>query len=55
MASYLGSASYIENLSHNINITRKRFSEKNNSCVYKLHSIHTRFLFTKPVWSPVLT
>ena len=22
--------------------TRKRFSEKNNSCVYKWHSIHTR-------------
>ena len=31
------------------NITRKRFSEKNNSCVYKWHSIHTRLQYmTKP-------
>ena len=26
-------------------LTRKRFSEKNNSCVYKYHSIHTRLLY----------
>ena len=41
--------------SKNATITRKRFSEKTNSCVYKEHSIHTRLQYmTKPVWSHVL-
>ena len=35
-------------------LTRKGFSEKNNNCVYKLHNIHTRLIYTKPVWAHVL-
>ena len=35
--------------------TRKRFSEKTNSCVLQIARIHTRLQYmTKPVWSHVL-
>ena len=58
LQSYLQALSLCSSNSKNLMVmlgTRKRFSEKNNSCVYKLHSIHTRLQYmTKPVWSHVL-